>query len=62
MFGIEREMTLFCGEQVTPCHEHGVSEDEFQEERMVESAEVERRESRVWPSGEREKTGDGREM
>lgn len=52
VFGIEREMTLFCGEHVIPCHEHGVIEDGFHEDRTVEevlereSAEV-RRESRV---------------
>lgn len=46
VFGIEREMTLFCGEHVTPCHEHGVIEDEFHDERTAdevlerESAEV----------------------
>lgn len=67
VLGIERDITLFCGEQVIPCHEHGVSEDEFHEERMLEEVlerepAEERRESRVWPSGERAETGGGREL
>lgn len=32
--GMEREMTLFCGEHVTPCHEQGLSVLGFQEDRI----------------------------
>lgn len=63
VFGIESEITLFCGEQVIPCHEQGVEEfDGFQEERIGDlelGSEDERRERRVWPSGEREVTSTG---
>lgn len=64
VFGIEREMTLFCGEHVMPCHEHGVGEDEFHVDKIGdeslerESPEV-RRESKASPSGDTAVTGGG---
>lgn len=61
MLGIEREITLVCGEQEMPCHEHGVKLDGFHEERieddsLAEGSAEERRERRACPSGEREVT------
>ena len=54
-------MTLFCGEHVMPCHEHGVWLDGFHEERIDEDAfadgpAAEIRERRVSPSEDREAT------
>lgn len=55
MFGREREMTLFCGEQVIPCHEHGVELDGFHEERTEEvSLTEDRRERSASPSEDRD--------
>lgn len=61
MFGRESEMTLFCGEHVTPCHAHGVELDGFHEERtgdddFAEGSTAARRERRASPSGERGET------
>ena len=61
VFGRETEMTLPWGEQVIPSHEHGVGLEGFQEEStddldLVKGSEAERRETRAWPSGEREVT------
>lgn len=50
--GIEREITLDCGEQVIPFHEHGVDVEGFHEERR-EGDDVARERS-ACPSGERE--------
>lgn len=63
MLGREREITLFCGEHVMPCHVHGVGLDGFQEERieddaLAEGSAAERRERRACPSGEREVTSN----
>lgn len=59
MSGIEREMTLPCGEQVMPFHEHGVELDGFHEERtegddLAAGPASDRRERRACPSGERQ--------
>jgi len=58
--GIEREITLPCGEQVIPFHEHGVELDGFHEERTGDDFAAEpaagRRERRDCPSGERQVT------
>lgn len=59
VFGRVTDTTLFWGEQVIPCHEHGVWLDGFQEESngdedLAKGSAEESRESRVWPSGERE--------
>lgn len=62
VFGMESEITLFCGEQVIPCHEQGVKFDGFQEQRIGDlelGSEDERRERRAMPSGEREVTSSG---
>lgn len=62
MSGIEREMTLPCGEQVMPFHEQGVELDGFHEERRTEGDDfaagpaADRRERRACPSGERQVT------
>jgi len=52
--GIEREITLDCGEQVIPLHEHGVDVEGFHEERR-EGDDVASERS-ACPSGEREVT------
>lgn len=54
MSGIESEITLDCGEQVMPFHEHGVEVEGFHEERR-EGDEVARERS-ACPSGEIELT------
>lgn len=61
VLGREREMTLFCGEHVTPCHEHGVGLDGFHEDRIDEDdftdgSAAERRERRACPSADRDDT------
>lgn len=56
VLGREIEITLFCGEHLIPCHEHGVGDDEFHEERELPE---ERRESRVSPSGDKAESGGG---
>lgn len=56
MLGREREITLFCGEHVIPCHEHGVWLDGFHEESTKGDCFAGRRERRAWPSGDREET------
>lgn len=61
VLGREREITLFCGEHVMPCHEHGVGLDGFHEERIDEDAfadwsAAEIRERRASPSEDRETT------
>ncbi|KAM0018459.1 hypothetical protein Hdeb2414_s0026g00674321 [Helianthus debilis subsp. tardiflorus] len=56
VLGIEMEITLFCGEHVMPCHEHGVGEDGVHDGRVVvleREPPEERRESKASPSGER---------
>ena len=53
MLGRESEITLFWGEHVMPCHEHGVSLDESHEE-STEDCFAGRRERRAWPSEDRE--------
>lgn len=59
--GRESEMTLFCGEQVMPCHEHGVWLDGFHEESIDDEDDLGdglvSKERRACPSGEREVTG-----
>jgi len=56
--GIEREMTLPCGEQVMPFHEQGVELEGFHEERTEgdDDFAAGRRERRACPSGERQVT------
>lgn len=57
MLGRERDMTLFCGEQVMPCHEHGVGWEGFHVGSMEDGDAMlaaAMRERRAWPSGERE--------
>lgn len=61
VLGREMEMTLFCGEQVMPCHEHGVWVLGFHEERIDEDAAfadgppaADKSERRASPSAERE--------
>ena len=58
MSGIEREMTLPCGEQVMPFHEQGVELEGFHEERTEgdDDFAAGRRERRACPSGERQVT------
>jgi hypothetical protein len=61
VLGREREITLFCGEHVMPCQEHGVRLDGFHEERIDEDAfadgsAAEIRERRASPSEDREAT------
>ena len=61
VLGREREITLFCGEHVMPCQEHGVRPDGFHEERIDEDAfadgsVAEIRERRASPSEDREAT------
>ena len=57
MSGIEREMTLPCGEQVMPFHEQGVELEGFHEERTEgDDLAAGRRERRACPSGERQVT------
>lgn len=63
VLGRDREMTLFCGEHVMPCHEHGVGLDGSHEERteedaLAEGSEAERRQRRALPSAEREETSN----
>lgn len=36
VFGIEIDMTLFCGEHVIPCQEHGVWLDGVQEDKTAD--------------------------
>lgn len=55
VFGRLREMTREEGEQVTPCHEHGVAEDESHDGRRGNGV-VGRSERSAFPSGEREKS------
>lgn len=59
--GIEREMTLPCGEQVMPFHEQGVELEGFHEERTegddcAAGPAADRRERRACPSEERQVT------
>lgn len=56
ILGRESEITLFCGEHVMPCHEHGVWLDGFHEESTEEDSFAGTRESRAWPSEDREVT------
>lgn len=59
MLGRESEMTLFWGEQVMPCHEHGVCLDGSHEDSTEEEEEdcfAGRRERRAWPSEDKEVT------
>lgn len=55
VFGSESEITLFCGEHVMPCHEHGVRlegshEDRIEEDNLDEGSVAARRERRACPS------------
>lgn len=58
VLGREREMTLFCGEQVTPFHWHGVGWEGSQVESGEEAGEgmsdALRRDSRASPSEDKE--------
>lgn len=59
--GREREMTRPCGEQITPCHAHGVGCEGFHDGRRDDDAgEDERRDSSALPSGDSEVAEDGR--
>lgn len=58
VLGREREMTLFCGEQVTPFHWHGVGREGSQVETGEEAGEgwsvALNRDSRASPSEDKE--------
>lgn len=61
MLGRAREMTLPCGEQVTPSHEQGVEREASHEGSGAAAGEEEaKRESRTVPSGERAEMARGR--
>lgn len=61
MLGSDREITLFCGEHVIPCHKHGVElfgfhEESTGEEAFADGSASDKRERRASPSGDKEVT------